>query len=424
MSSVIIALVVGVFAGAFVVWLVTRGQGPGNPAVMQSQGEIKARLDEALAQVQRLGAIFANAGQRGRAGELVLENILEATGMDQHRDFDLQVAADGIRPDVVVTLAGRGKLIIDAKFPLDDFQRAVAAEADDERRRALAAHAKAVAGHVSVLAKRDYPSKIKDAINFTVCFVPADDLISVASKERPELFYEALRQRILIATPTTLVALMWGVAYGWQQDARARQARQIGDVAAELHERFGILMQHLNKTGRSLNTAVKTYNALVGSVENSVLPQMQRLEDLGILAPGVKLPDAQAIETQTQAIPFLADRSAEPRQYDAGLDAGFLPELGYALRASAGPARTQARPAAPAGGPQTGQPGAVRQQLGDAAGPRNGDDRPDPAAGQRQPLPRSVCCGLVRHATHEHYFPSFLTRVISRPCPAGPASPR
>jgi DNA recombination protein RmuC len=303
MSSVIIALVAGVFVGAFVVWLVMRGSGPGNPAVMQSQGEIKARLDETLIQVQHLSSIFANAGQRGRAGELVLENILEATGMDQHRDFDVQVGADGIRPDVVVTLPGRGKLIIDAKFPLDDFQRATAAKSEDERRRALAAHAKAVAGHVSVLAKRDYPSKIKDAINFTVCFVPADDLISVASKERPELFYEALRQRILIATPTTLVALMWGVAYGWQQDARARQAQQIGDIAAELHGRFGILMQHLHKTGRSLNTAVTTYNALVGSLEDKVLPQMQRLEDLGILAPGVQLPEARPISAQARAIP-------------------------------------------------------------------------------------------------------------------------
>jgi DNA recombination protein RmuC len=303
MWSVIIALVIGVFAGASVVWLVTRGQGPGNPAVMQSQGEIKARLDEALAQVQHLGAIFANAGQRGRAGEMVLENLLEATGMDRHRDFELQVSVDGSRPDVVVTLAGRGKLVIDAKFPLDEFQRAAAAEAEGERRRALAAHAKAVAGHVSVLAKRDYPAKIKGAINFTVCFVPADDLLSAASKERPELFYEALRQRILIATPTTLVALLWGVAYGWQQDARVRQAQQIGDIAAELHERFGILMQHLHKTGRSLNTAVKTYNALAGSLESKVLPQLRQLEDLGILVPGARLPDVQPIDTQTEAIP-------------------------------------------------------------------------------------------------------------------------
>ena len=304
MTAVIIALVAGVLAGALIVWLVTRGQGQGAPAVMQSQGEIKAKLDEALVQVQRIGTIFANAGQRGRAGELVLENILEATGMDQHRDFELQVAADdGSRPDVVVTLAGRGKLVIDAKFPLDEFQRAAAAQAEQERRRALAAHARAVAGHVSVLAKRDYPSKIKGAINFTVCFVPADDLLSAACAERPELFYDAIRQRVLIATPTTLIALLWGVAYGWQQDARIRQAQQVGDIAADLHQRFGTLMQHLHKTGRSLNTAVNAYNALVGSLDGSVLPQMRKLEDLGILVPGTHLPEAQAIPAQTHQVP-------------------------------------------------------------------------------------------------------------------------
>src|SRR3984885_5196470 len=308
MSSVIIALVTGVLTGAFVVWLVTRGQGQGNPAVMQSQGEIKARLDETLAQVQRLGLVFANAGQRGRAGELVLENILEATGMDRHRDFELQVSVDGSRPDVVVTLAGRGKLIIDAKFPLDDFQRATAAQSDDERRRALAAHAKAVAGHVTALAKRDYPAKIKDAINFTVCFVPADDLLAAACAERPELFYDAMRQRVLIATPTTLVGLLWGVAYGWQQDARVRQAQQIGDAAAELHQRFGTVMAHLHKTGRALNTAVSAYNALVGSLDSRVLPQMRKLEELGILVPGTDLPDPAAIPAQTRPVPGTAGR--------------------------------------------------------------------------------------------------------------------
>ena len=140
-----------------------------------------------------------------------------------------------------------------------------------------------------------------------MCSVPADDLLAAACKERPELFYDAMRQRILIATPTTLVALLWGVAYGWQQDARARQAQQVGDIAAELHERFGSLMQHLHKTGRSLNTAVNGYNALVGSVESGVLPKMRKLEDLGILAPGTQLPAARTIDTQTRPIPFAPD---------------------------------------------------------------------------------------------------------------------
>jgi DNA anti-recombination protein RmuC len=137
----------------------------------------------------------------------------------------------------------------------------------------------------------------------TVCFVPAEDLLSAAYNERPELFYDAMRQRVLIATPTTLVALLWGVAYGWQQDARVRQAQQIGDTAAELHRRFGILMQHLHKTGRSLNTAVNAHNALVSSLDSKILPQLRKLEDLGILGPGTHLPDAQAIPAQTRLVP-------------------------------------------------------------------------------------------------------------------------
>ena len=166
---------------------------------------------------------------------------------------------------------------------------------------------RAVAGHVSVLAKRDYPSKVKDAIDFTVCFVPAEDLLAAACHERPELFYDAIRQRVLFATPTTLMALLWGVAYGWQQDARVRQAQQIGDFAAELHQRFGTMMRHLHKTGRSLNTAITAYNALVGSLDSRILPQMRKLEDLGILVPGARLPDAQTIEAQTRPVPVAAD---------------------------------------------------------------------------------------------------------------------
>jgi len=139
-----------------------------------------------------------------------------------------------------------------------------------------------------------------------VCFVPAEDLLAAAYAERPELFYDAMRQRVLIATPTTLVGLLWGVAYGWQQDARVRQAQQIGDAAAELHQRFGTVMQHLHKTGRSLTTAVNAYNALVGSLDSRVLPQMRKLEELGILVPGTDLPDAQAIQAQIRPVSFAA----------------------------------------------------------------------------------------------------------------------
>jgi DNA recombination protein RmuC len=304
MTAVVVALVIGVFAGALVVWMVTRGLSQESPNVMESQGEIKARLEDTLAHVQRIGAIFANAAQRGRAGELVLENLLEATGMGQHRDFDVQVGADGVRPDVVLNLPGRGHLVIDAKFPLDDFQRAAATASDDDRRKAMTAHARAVLGHVRTLAKRGYPSKIKNSIDFVVCFVPSEDLLAAAYDEYPSLFYDAIRDRVLLATPATLMALLWGVAFGWQQDARVKQAQQVGDIAAELHQRFGILVKHMQKAGRSLNTAVTSYNAMVGSFEARVLPQVRKFEDLGILAPGTHLPESETIEAHTRPAPL------------------------------------------------------------------------------------------------------------------------
>jgi len=104
---------------------------------------------------------------------------------------------------------------------------------------------------------------------------------------------------------------LWGVAFGWQQDARFRQAQQIGDTAAELHHRFGVMLQHLHKTGRSLNTAIKTYNDLVGSLESRILPQLRKLEDLGILAPGIHLPDPQTIEAQTRPVPYAAGPASD-----------------------------------------------------------------------------------------------------------------
>lgn len=304
MVAVIIALIVGVFTGAGIVWMTVRAQGAQTvPGILQAQGEIKAQLEATVVQVERIAAVFANAAQRGRAGEFVLENLLEETGMAQHRDFDVQVGvADAARPDVVLKLAGRGRLIIDAKFPLDDFARVVSATTEEDRRKHLAAHAKAMASHIAALAQRDYPSKVPGAINFTVCFIPAEDLLAAAYEQSPTLFYDAIRNRVLPATPATLMALLWGVAYGWQQDARFQQAQQIGEEAAKLHKRLGPMVDHLQKLGRSLNGAIKNYDDLVGSLEARVLPQARKFEDLGILPHGSHLSETQSIGKQVRPV--------------------------------------------------------------------------------------------------------------------------
>jgi DNA recombination protein RmuC len=287
-TDVLIAFAGGVVLGAVIVLIATR----------------RHAVDrQILDQVQRIGAVFANTAQRGRAGEIVLENLLEASGMGRHRDFEVQAALPGGgRPDVVLTLPGRGRLFIDAKFPLDDFQRAGAAATDKERRKALAAHGRAVASHVGQLAKRDYPAKLPDAMDFLVCYVPSEELLAAAYEARPTLFYDAARDGVLIAGPATLLSILWGIAHGLQQDARARHGHEIGQAAVELHRRLGGLFPDLQKLGSSMRLTVTRYNSLLASLQDKVLPQVRHLENLGIFAPGTELPEITLLDAPIQPV--------------------------------------------------------------------------------------------------------------------------
>lgn len=195
-TFLLIAFAGGVVIGAVIVLMATRGQSVNR---------------QILDRVQRIDAVFANSAQRGRTGEIVLNNRLEASGMARYRDFELQsVLPGGGRPDVVLNLPGRGRLVIDSKFPLDDFQRATSAITEKDRRKAMAAYGRAVASHVAALAKRDYPSELPDAMEFVVCYLPGEELVAAAYEARPALFYDAARDGVLIAGPATLLSILWG----------------------------------------------------------------------------------------------------------------------------------------------------------------------------------------------------------------------
>jgi DNA recombination protein RmuC len=173
---VVIALVIGASTGAVIVLIASRGQS-------------RAVNRQILDQVQQIGAVLANAGQRGRAGEIALQNLLEASGLGQHRDFKLQDPLPGRgRPDVVLNLPGRGRLFIDAKFPLDDFQRAVSATTDKDRRKALDAHGHAVASHVAELAKRDYPPSCPTHWTLWCATCPAMNCLRRPMRPTPRCF--------------------------------------------------------------------------------------------------------------------------------------------------------------------------------------------------------------------------------------------
>jgi DNA recombination protein RmuC len=225
---------------------------------------------------------------RGRWGELTLRRLVELAGLTEHCDFTEQlqvVSAEGaLRPDLVVHMPDARDLVIDAKTPLEAFLAALDAATEEERAAALKRHAQQVDTRVRELASKSYWSQFERSPEFAVLFLPGDQFLSAALGERPELFESALGQNVIIATPSTLIALLKAVAYGWRQSAVAQNAAQIRDLGRELYRRLGTFNGHLGRMGQRLSTAVEAYNAAVGSLERQVLPQARRFGELGVTA--------------------------------------------------------------------------------------------------------------------------------------------
>ncbi len=225
---------------------------------------------------------------RGRWGELTLRRLVELAGLSEHCDFTEQVhlvGAEGtLRPDLVVHMPDARELVIDAKTPLDAYLAALEAPSDEERQVCLRRHAQQVETRVRELASKAYWAQFERSPEFAVLFLPGDQFLSAALAERPELLESALGQSVIIATPSTLVALLKAVAYGWRQSAVAQNAALIRDLGQELYRRLGSFNGHLGRMGQRLGAAVEAYNAAVGSLERQVLPQARRFNDLGVTA--------------------------------------------------------------------------------------------------------------------------------------------
>ncbi len=225
---------------------------------------------------------------RGRWGELTLRRLVELAGLSEHCDFTEQLHVAGedgaVRPDLVVHMPDARDLVIDAKTPLDAYLAALEAPTDEERQLALRKHAQQVETRVRELAAKSYWAQFERSPEFAVLFLPGDQFLSAALAERPELIESALAQSVIIATPSTLVALLKTVAYGWRQSAMAHNAAQIRDLGQELHRRLTSFHGHLGRMGQRLGAAVEAYNGAVGSLERQVLPQARRFHDLGVTA--------------------------------------------------------------------------------------------------------------------------------------------
>jgi DNA recombination protein RmuC len=220
---------------------------------------------------------------RGRWGEIALRNVAEAAGMSEHCDFDLQATQEaGGRPDMVVHLPGGRLIAVDAKAPLTAYLEAVDATTEAARQAALERHARDLRGHVKALAGRDYAGQLASEVDLVVLFLPGDPFLSAAFSQDPELQLQALREKVLIATPSTLVALLRTVAIYWQQNALVENAALIGEVARQLYERAAKFSEDLGRVGKGLQAALDAYNEAVGSYNRRLLPMSQRLDQLKV----------------------------------------------------------------------------------------------------------------------------------------------
>ncbi len=259
---------------------------------------------------------------RGRWGELTLRRVAELAGMVEHCDFFEQATAGGtdtvIRPDMVVRLPDRGELIVDVKTPLDAYIEAMEAANEQDRRSALQRHARNVAERVRELSAKGYWAQFPSSPEFVILFIPGDQFLSAALGENPGLLDEALRNKVVLATPSSLVALLKAIAYGWRQLSLAHNAEEVRRLGQDLYERLTPFTAHLSRLGRKLEASVRAFNEAVGSLERKVLPGARRLAELGIRGRQ-ELESPAAIDTAPRE-PMIAGPAT-----DSSSSAGAMP---------------------------------------------------------------------------------------------------
>jgi DNA recombination protein RmuC len=273
-------------------------------------GEVKKQL-ETLAQrsqsladeTQQFRMVLKSNQARGRWGEETLRRVVEAAGMSAHCDFAEQSKGDEGKPDLIVRLPGERVIIVDAKVPDLDFLSASAAAEPAKRADALATHAAKLKATIKALADRDYPSQFPNALDYVVLFLPAESLFSAALEGDQELIVWAAGNRILLATPASLIALLRSVSVSWQQHAQTENAREIAATAQELFERVVTFTKHLENIRGGLEAANKAFNQAVGSYESRVRPSGEKLQKLGGGAPGKELADVQPLDATLRLPP-------------------------------------------------------------------------------------------------------------------------
>ncbi|MCX8155243.1 MAG: DNA recombination protein RmuC [Verrucomicrobiae bacterium] len=275
-------------------------------------GEVKAQLESlnqqsaTLAQeTQQFRQVLRNSQARGKWGEETLRRVVEAAGMSSFCDFEVQMGVEGQRPDLVIKLPGERVIIVDAKVPELDYCQAME-EADPQRRAArLKDHAIKLKQTIVDLAKRNYPGTIPQSLDYVVLFLPAESLFSAALEGDRDLLIYAAQQKILLATPATLIALLRSVSVSWQYYQQNQNAQKIAEAAKELYNRVTTFLGHFRDLGEGLEKANKAFNAAVNSYQYRLRPQGERLRELGVAPSERQLREPREIEhaLATQSLP-------------------------------------------------------------------------------------------------------------------------